>query len=246
VKLVTICGLYPSRSPRIRLRDGLRMRSNGGMRRCRLAVLVGGFLLLTTTAGAVGPRARGRITADTLTAMPSANLGKPFAGGAPGDCGRNRRPPRGRSSWRRARGKPRGIARPACRAGSGARASPRRARSRRPTSPRPSRSGRSPRTSRCSRPAHRSPTSSWCRTRTTETSGRSALSRSTRVASSSVDRSAFSSSTTALFVIGSEALPNITLPPGGRVAASGRGARCARGSRDGDPAPRFSRCRTPP
>jgi len=48
------------------------------MRRCRSAVLVSGFLLLTTTAGAVGPRARGRIAADTLTAMPSANLGKPL------------------------------------------------------------------------------------------------------------------------------------------------------------------------
>jgi fungalysin metallopeptidase (M36) len=48
------------------------------MRCCRSAVLVSGFLLLTTTAGAVGPRARDRIAADTLTAMPAANLGKPL------------------------------------------------------------------------------------------------------------------------------------------------------------------------
>jgi len=54
------------------------MRSNVCMRRCRSAVLVSSFLFLTTTAGAVGPRTRGRIAADTLTAMPSANLGKPL------------------------------------------------------------------------------------------------------------------------------------------------------------------------
>jgi hypothetical protein len=41
-------------------------------------VLVSSLLFLTTTAGAVVPRASRRIAADTLTAMPSANLAKPL------------------------------------------------------------------------------------------------------------------------------------------------------------------------
>jgi MYXO-CTERM domain-containing protein len=47
--------------------------------RCRSsAVLVGSLLFLTTTAGAVVPHTGRRIAADALTAMPSANLGKPL------------------------------------------------------------------------------------------------------------------------------------------------------------------------
>jgi hypothetical protein len=54
------------------------MRSTTGMRRRRLAVLVSSLLFLTTTAGAVGPRTTRRIAADTLTAMAPAHVAKPL------------------------------------------------------------------------------------------------------------------------------------------------------------------------
>jgi hypothetical protein len=47
--------------------------------RCRgSAVLVSSLLFLTTPAGAVGPHAAPRVAADTLTAMPPANLARPL------------------------------------------------------------------------------------------------------------------------------------------------------------------------
>ena len=54
------------------------MRSTTGMRCCRSAVVVSSLLLLTTTAGAVGPRAAHRLAADALTAMPPANVARPL------------------------------------------------------------------------------------------------------------------------------------------------------------------------
>ena len=54
------------------------MRSNTGMRCRGSAVLVGSLLFLTAPAGAVVRHASVRVAADSLTAMPSANLKKPL------------------------------------------------------------------------------------------------------------------------------------------------------------------------
>jgi uncharacterized protein (TIGR03382 family) len=62
----------------ILLRHRLGMRSNRRMRFCGSAALVSSLVVLTTNAGAVGPRSQRAIVADTLTAMPAAAIAKPL------------------------------------------------------------------------------------------------------------------------------------------------------------------------
>src|SRR5262245_40786263 len=54
------------------------MRSNRRMRICGSAALVSSVVLLTTPAGAAGPHASRAIVADALTAMPAAGVAKPL------------------------------------------------------------------------------------------------------------------------------------------------------------------------
>ena len=186
------------------------MRSNPDMRFLGPAALAG-TLLTAVTAQAVVPRVPRRLAAQQLTAMPGAGLTKPLRGqrdvqwGQPQTSAWTRFVAAAGGTWRtsvdRATGVPSqiygsGIAAP------GANASPAIAEHGRPHAAR-----RSPRA--CSLRGPRSPTSSWCRTTRTDRSARSAFSSGQAGAASSAARSASGSSTIALFLIASEALPNV-------------------------------------